>query len=58
MKLIVGVGVLGMFEGPMAVDCGRILEQELRVSLDRWSMLWGKAIVFVFGMTLGVGLSL
>ena len=53
-----GVGVLGMFEGPMTVDCRRILEQKLRVSLDRWSMLWGKAIVFVFGMTLGVGLSL
>ena len=53
-----GVGVLGMFEGPMAVECGRIIEQELRVSLDRWSMLLGKAIVFVFGMTLGVGLSL
>ena len=52
-----GVGVLGMFEGPMAMDCGRILEQELRVSLDRWSMLWRKAIIYVFGMILGVGLS-
>ena len=48
MERIVGVGVLGMFEGPMAVECGRILEQELRVSLDMWSMLWGKAIIFVF----------
>ena len=53
-----GVGVLGIFVGPLAVEFGRILEQELRVSLDRWSMLLGKAIVFVFSMTLGVGLSL
>jgi len=58
MEWVVGFGVLGMFEGPMAVDYGRILEQEPRVSLDRWSMLWGKAIVFIFGMSLGVGLSL
>ena len=36
-----GFGVLGMFEGPMAVDYGRILEQEPRVYLDRWSMLYG-----------------
>ena len=56
MGWIVGVGVLGIFVGPMAVEFGRILEQELRVSLDRWSMLLGKAIVFVFGTTLGMGL--
>ena len=58
MEWIVGAGVLGMFEGLMAVECGRILEQELRVSLDRWSMLWAKAIIFVFGTNLGVGLFL
>ena len=58
MEWIVGAGVLGMFEGLMVVECGRILEQELRVSLDRWSMLWAKAIIFVFGTNLGVGLFL
>lgn len=55
---VVGAGVLGMFEGLMVVEFGRILEQEMRVSLNRWNTLWGKAIVFIFGTTLGVGLSL
>ena len=29
-----GADVLGMFKGLMVVECGRILELELRVSLD------------------------
>ena len=58
MKWLVQDGVLVMFEGLMVEGCGRILGQVLRFSLDRWSMLWGRVIVSVFGMVLGVSLFL
>lgn len=55
MVWLEGVGALELLKGLMVVGCGRIFGQERKASSDRWCMLQGNAIVFGFGMILGLG---
>ena len=50
------VGALELLKGLMVLGCGRIFGRERKASSDRWCMLWGNAIVFSFGIILGLGI--